>query len=309
MKLSIIIPLYNNENTLGRCVESVLSQNIVDCEIIIVDDGSTDKSGALADEWANKDSRIIVIHKSNGGPSEAKNYGLDTVNGEYVTFADSDDELAPETLKPLVDMLEAHADYDILEYSVLQHAGHHDECFLNVGNHVYHNGIDWLADNGCQHCWMWNKIFKKELFKNLRFPIQKRRFEDMWMIGEILRSNPVIATTSHGTYKYYWNPNGLMASMDNYTELINAQMEIIQKHDINTRYRRWHRLYMDMYNIQLYVYIQSGQILIPSQKVVPNTYGGFQGLVKSLALDLLGLRYSCKLFNLFFKLVRKGKQY
>ena len=152
-----------------------------------------------------------------------------------------------------------------------------------------------------------NKIFKNELFVNLRFPIQKRRFEDMWMIGEILRRNPVIATTSQGAYKYYWNPNGLMASMDSYSELIKAQMDIVQKHGINIRDRRWHKLYMDMYNIQLYVYIQSGEILIPSLKVVPNTYGGFQGLVKSLALDLLGLKCSCKLFKMFFYHVKKGK--
>ena len=142
---------------------------------------------------------------------------------------------------------------------------------------------------------------------NLRFPIQKRRFEDMWMIGEILRRNPVIATTSQGAYKYYWNPNGLMASMDSYSELIKAQMDIVQKHGINIRDRRWHKLYMDMYNIQLYVYIQSGEILIPSLKVVPKTYGGFQGLVKSLALDLLGLKCSCKLFKMFFYHVKKGK--
>lgn len=304
MKLSIIIPLYNNENTLQRCVESVLAQNINDCEIIIVNDGSTDKSGAIADEWAKKDTRITVIHKSNGGPSEAKNLGLDIVKGEYVTFVDSDDELEPNTLQPLMDILYNHSEYDIIEYSVLQRVGHSDECYMNLGNKVYHNAIDWFADNGCSHCWMCNKIFKKELFNNLRFPLQLRRFEDMWMISEIIKRNPVIATTSHGTYKYYWNPNGLMASAYNYADLIKAQMDIIQKHNINTRDRRWHRLYMDIFNIQLYVYIQSGEILIPSQKVVPNTYGGFQGLIKSLALDIFGLRWSCKLFKLLFKLTK-----
>ena len=92
MKLSIIIPLYNNENTLGRCIESVLAQNYNDYEIIIVDDGSTDKSGALADEWAKKDARITVIHKSNGGLSYARNCGLNIIKGYYVTFIDSDDE-------------------------------------------------------------------------------------------------------------------------------------------------------------------------------------------------------------------------
>lgn len=307
MKLSIIIPLYNNENTLRRCVESVIAQNFYDCEIIIVNDGSTDKSGAIADEWARKDYKITVIHKTNGGPSDAKNYGLNVVKGDYVTFVDSDDELSAGTLLPLMDILENHPEYDILEYSVMQHVGHYDECYLNIGNHVFKNTIDWLAHNGCNHCWMWNKIFRKELFNNLRFPKQLRRFEDMWMMGEMLKRNPLIATTSCGTYKYYWNSNGLMASMDNYTELVNAQMSIIQKHSINTREKRWHKLYMDIYDIQLYVYLQSGKIVIPSQRVVPRLYNGMQGLIKSLALDIFGLKASCRLFKSFFILFKKGK--
>lgn len=307
MKLSIIIPLYNNENTLRRCVESVIAQNFYDCEIIIVNDGSTDKSGAIADEWARKDYKITVIHKTNGGPSDAKNYGLNVVKGDYVTFVDSDDELSAGTLLPLMDILENHPEYDILEYSVMQHVGHYDECYLNIGNHVFKNAIDWLAHNGCNHCWMWNKIFRKELFNNLRFPKQLRRFEDMWMMGEMLKMNPLIATTSCGTYKYYWNSNGLMASMDNYTELVNAQMSIIQKHSINTREKRWNKLYMDIYDIQLYVYLQSGKIVIPSQRVVPRLYNGMQGLIKSLALDIFGLKASCRLFKSFFILFKKGK--
>ena len=154
---------------------------------------------------------------------------------------------------------------------------------------------------------MWNKIFKKEIFNNIRFPKQLRRFEDMWMMGEILKKNPKIATTSYGTYRYHWNPNGLMASMDSYIELINAQMDIIRKLSIDIRQRQWHKLYMDMYNIQLYVYIQSGIIVIPSQRVMPYPYNGMQGLVKSLALDIFGLKGSCKLFNLFFRTLKKGK--
>ena len=130
----------------------------------------------------------------------------------------------------------------------------------------------------------------------------------MWMMGEILKNNPVIATTSHGTYKYYWNPKGIMASMDTYIELINAQMDIIRKHSIDTRKKQWHKLYMDMYNIQLYIYIQSGKIVIPSQRVMPYPYNGIQGLVKSLALDLFGINGSCKLFNLFYRTFKNGKQ-
>ena len=306
MKLSIIIPLYNNENTLGRCLKSVLSQYLYKCEIIIVDDGSTDNSGFLADEWAKKDARISVIHKKNGGPSDARNYGLDSMNGDYVTFVDSDDELSPNTLEPLLNILHNHPEYDILEYSVLQNPGEHDETFLDLGNHNYPYALDWLMTNGTRHCWMWNKIFKSNIFYQLRFPDNILRFEDMWMMNKLLALNPYIATTSQGEYIYYRNNNGLMASNSNFTDLLTNQMNIVRTHNIDIRERRWHRLYMDMYDIQLYVYLQTGNILIPSQKVVPSMkYNGIQGLIKSLALDIFGLKYSCKLFGLYNKYINK----
>ena len=302
MKLSIIIPLYNNEDTLARCLESVLSQDIDHCEIIIVDDGSTDSSGAMADEWAKKHPQIRVLHKPNGGVSDARNHGLDHMKGQYVTFVDSDDTLAPGTLRKLMVMLEKHPEYDILEYSVLQHAGNDDECMLTLNDGVYHHAIDWLSANGCSHCWVWNKIFKSQLFNSLRFPTHLRRFEDMWLINRLLSLHPVMATTSHGHYNYHCNANGLMATVDDYTGLLHAQMDIVQHHAINLHDRRWHRLYMDIYNIQLYEYIRSGRILIPGQRVVPRCYNGMASLVKSLALDVFGLKVSCRIFKFFLQL-------
>ena len=302
MKLSIIIPIYNVENTLRRCLDSVISQNIDDCEIILVDDGSTDNSGMIADEYAYKHPSITIYHQVNGGVSDARNYGLDRMNGDYVTFVDSDDELSPNTLESLLNILHNHPEYDILEYSVLQHAGNDDECMLTLNDGVYHHAIDWLSANGCSHCWVWNKIFKSQLFNNLRFPTHLRRFEDMWLINRLLSLHPVMATTSHGHYNYHCNANGLMATIDDYTELLHAQIDIVQHHAINLHDRRWHRLYMDIYNIQLYEYIRSGRILIPGQRVVPRCYNGMASLVKSLALDVFGLKVSCRIFKFFLQL-------
>ena len=308
MKLSIIIPIYNVENTLRRCLDSVISQNIDDCEIILVDDGSTDNSGIIADEYEYKHQSITIYHKVNGGLSDARNYGLDRMNGDYVTFVDSDDELSPNTLGPLLNILHNHPEYDILEYSVLQNPGEHDETFLDLGNHIYPNALDWLITNGTKHCWMCNKIFKSNLFTQLRFPDNILRFEDMWMMNKLLALKPYIATTSQGEYRYYRNNNGLMASISNFTDLLTNQMNIVRTHNIDIRERRWHRLYMDMYDIQLYVYLLTGNILIPSQKVVPSMkYNGIQGLIKSLALDIFGLKYSCKLFGLYNRYINKGK--
>ncbi len=310
MKLSIIIPIYNVENTLRRCLDSVISQYIDDCEIILVDDGSTDNSGIIADEYACKFPFIQIYHKKNCGPSDARNYGLDRMNGDYVTFIDSDDELSPNTLEPLLNILHNHPEYDILEYSVLQNPGEHNETFLDLGNHIYPNALDWLMNNGTRHCWMWNKIFKSNLFTQLRFPHNLLRFEDIWMMNDLLALNPHIATTSQGEYKYYRNNNGLMASNSNFTYLLTNQMNIVRTHNIDIRERRWHRLNMDMYDIQLYVYLLTGNILIPSQKVVSSMkYPGIQGLIKSLALDIFGLKYSCKLFGLYNRYINKRIRY
>ena len=101
--ISIIIPVYNTEKYLRRCIESVLSQSFTDFELILVDDGSKDSSPQICDEYASQDKRVRVIHKVNGGVSAARNDGLDIAKGEYVTFIDSDDWVEREYLQSLYD--------------------------------------------------------------------------------------------------------------------------------------------------------------------------------------------------------------
>ena len=115
MKLTVVIPVYRVEATLDRCVESVLIQDIDDMEVILVDDGSPDRCPKMCDEWAEKDSRISVIHKENGGLSEARNAALDIAKGDYVTFVDSDDWLDEGTYKAILNLMD---DNDIVEYTV-----------------------------------------------------------------------------------------------------------------------------------------------------------------------------------------------
>lgn len=100
-KISVVIPVYNVERYLAECVDSVLVQSFGDYEIILVDDGATDSSGQICDEYANKDPRVRVIHRQNGGLSAARNTGLDAAAGDYVYFLDSDDYIAPDTLQKL----------------------------------------------------------------------------------------------------------------------------------------------------------------------------------------------------------------
>lgn len=104
-KISVIVPVYNTEKYLHRCIDSILAQTFTDFELLLVDDGSTDRSGAICDEYAQKDNRVRVFHKENGGVSSARNMGLDNARGEYVMFLDSDDYMFPEMCYILVDTI------------------------------------------------------------------------------------------------------------------------------------------------------------------------------------------------------------
>jgi glycosyltransferase involved in cell wall biosynthesis len=119
MKLSVVIPVYLVENTLERCVRSVLQQDYEDMQIILVDDGSTDHSPAICEWLAAQDKRISVIHQQNRGLAAARNTGIRSAQGSYITFVDSDDYLDNNTYLPLMHELGNHPEYDILEYPVL----------------------------------------------------------------------------------------------------------------------------------------------------------------------------------------------
>ena len=100
--ISIVIPVYNVEQYLGECVDSVIAQTYREWEIILIDDGSTDSSGSICDGYAKKDDRVRVVHQTNGGVSSARNAGIEAANGEYLMFVDSDDTIIPETLALMV---------------------------------------------------------------------------------------------------------------------------------------------------------------------------------------------------------------
>lgn len=112
MTISVIVPIYNAEKFLHYCIDSILNQSFVDFEILLVNDGSTDNSGRICDEYAGKDTRAKVIHKQNGGVSSARNAGIEAAKGEYICFVDSDDYLESNYLKELVETKKKYPDFD-----------------------------------------------------------------------------------------------------------------------------------------------------------------------------------------------------
>lgn len=301
MKLSIIIPIYNVETTLKRCLDSIISQDMTTCEMILINDGSTDNSGNIAKDYACHHANIYYYEKNNGGLSEARNWGIERASGDYITFVDSDDTVQVNTYNRLIHILEQHPEYDILEYPVLQNPGCPNETHFSPGNHLFENPLEWLSYKGFEHCWACNKIFKRSLFKNVHFSL-KRKYEDILILPSLFAKNPVIATTSVGCYQYYYNENGIAAkdNSDGLKNLLKAQMEVTQQLGIDTQQEKFHRLYLNMYTAQLYTYRKTRKIELWSQKINIKKYGTKSDTLKAILLDILGLKLSCILFKYFY---------
>lgn len=224
MKLSVIIPVYNVENTLDQCVESVLSQGMDDMEVILIDDGSPDGCPQMCDAWAAKDGRVRVIHQDNNGLSEARNRGIDVAQGEYITFTDSDDFLTEGTLLPLIEWMEQHSEVDMLEYSVRSDDAR--SIMLLLDDKVYETAKDyWLDSRAWDHMYAWNKVFRRKVLSTLRFE-KDRLFEDILLMAKVMRTNAAIATTSLGYYNYRYNEKGISKQVDLPTirQLLRAQL-------------------------------------------------------------------------------------
>ena len=281
MLLSVIIPVYRVEATLNRCVKSVLAQNVDDMEVILVDDGSPDDCPRLCDEWAKKDSRIIVIHKDNGGLSDARNAALDVASGRYVTFVDSDDWLSDNTLEPLMNIID---NCDLLEYSI--------EGRLQLQDRVYKD-IDeyWIRERAYTHTYACNKIYRKELFDGTRFP-KGKVFEDAYTLPPLLRKCDKIRTSSHGYYHYTRNPHGITANADG--EALRHLLEA----NLNNGMPVDDYYYMHMVNIQIDVWEHNGSdILLPKRNIKLNGLTGNMR-IKAICLNTFGILFLCRMSKL-----------
>jgi len=172
--ISIIVPVYNVEKYLNKCLDSIMTQTYKNLEIILVDDGSTDNSGMICDEYSRKDNRIKVIHKANGGVSDARNKGLEIASGDFIGFVDSDDWIDCDMYKFLYEGIKTYnADISI--------CGHYDVCYNEI-LHITHvkktiiynrcEAIEELVNDNTFRCYLWNKLFKKNLFNKIKFPIE-----------------------------------------------------------------------------------------------------------------------------------------
>lgn len=179
-RISVIVPVYNIEQYLPACIESILAQTYTNLEIILVDDGATDNSGRICDEYAAKDSRIRVIHKPNGGVSSARNAGLDAATGSLIGFVDGDDTIAPEMYQTLYsDLCEFDADIAHCGYEIVWHD--RVELRNEVGERLTYDRIQGLKKLllGRIEPSLCNKLYRGQLFENIRLNTNIRVNEDL----------------------------------------------------------------------------------------------------------------------------------
>ncbi len=211
-RLSVIVPVYNVAAYLPRCVDSLLEQNGVELEILLVDDGSTDASGSICDGYAARDSRVKVIHKENGGLSSARNAGLDAAEGEYLTFVDSDDYLEPDSYGPMLALAErwgarlvCGGRYDVDGNTGEKTVGLCPEKTERISGEELAGRI-FLWD-GCDSS-ACDKLYHRSLFDTIRYP-EGRVCEDVPVTYRLVLKAQWAVLWNRPFYNYYHRQNSI----------------------------------------------------------------------------------------------------
>lgn len=235
--ISVIVPAFGVEQYIGKCLDSIINQTYSNIEIIVVDDGSKDKSGKIADEYAQKDHRIVVYHKNNGGLSDARNFGIKKANGKYITCIDSDDYVDLDYIEYLYSTLkEYNARISFCQHRVWYPSGKiHDpglagteqlpteKCIERI---MYHDILDTSA---------WAKLYERSLFDTIEYP-KGRLFEDIGTTYKLLMQCESIAVGYESKYNYILRANSIVTGAFNEKKLDLLVMTDQMARDVEKRY-------------------------------------------------------------------------
>ncbi|MCL2283792.1 MAG: glycosyltransferase [Fibromonadales bacterium] len=236
--ISIIVPVYKVEPYLRKCVDSIIAQTYTNLEIILVDDGSPDNCGKICDEYAKKDGRVRIVHKDNGGLSDARNVGIETANGDCITFVDSDDYVSADYVKYLYDlMLRYDADISSCNYLPVREDGVAIKSSDSLTEDKFYNkekfkemfSIMLYEENTTIYDPAWSKLYKKTLFVDIRFP-KGKLFEDVRTVPQLLHKSERVIFGKEKHYFYQIRQNSIITqnfSEKNY-DFINAIEEMCQ---------------------------------------------------------------------------------
>lgn len=210
--ISIIVPIFNSEKYLQACINSVINQTYQDWELILVNDGSTDSSLAICQKFADTDSRIKIFSQENKGQAAARNFGLRQATRPYVTFIDSDDEIASNTLQNNLAILTTNPQIDCLQYPTYIDYGTEQQFIRRSEQQLIDSDFyeRWLNDKYIS--WVvWDKIYKTSIFDRLHFT-EGIIYEDNLLIANLLERISNIYISTEGLYYYYLRENSTMTS-------------------------------------------------------------------------------------------------
>lgn len=237
IKISIIIPIYNVEKYLERCVNSVINQTFKNIEIILVDDGSTDGSGELCEKIKERDERIIVYHKKNGGLGSARNYGLDFATGEYILFLDSDDYIEINTVEEMI----KYKEYDIVccgfDRVDEQTKKVYSQEMINLPFDEIEISDKSIIDTAFLSPSGWGKLYKKDLIKDIRFSYNKKAIEDVLFYLEVIPKTKKIKYIKKVLWHYMVRKDSLiMGITEEKAQLFEDNLLEIKSKYINNNY-------------------------------------------------------------------------
>lgn len=219
-KISIIVPIYNTERYLPRCIDSLLGQSFQDFEVLLIDDGSRDRSGEICDEYTIKDKRVRAFHQENQGVSVARNVGIENALGEWIYFPDSDDVLMPGAFEMMMRLTNENTDYIMCGYEVYDEDGQCTYAISEKKQQVKskHDAIMemfWPTDYRYQG-YLWNKLYKTSIIKEYSMAFTKGiKFNEdrLFNVQYLCHINGDVAYTTSPIYQYIERSTGAMASL------------------------------------------------------------------------------------------------
>lgn len=239
--ISVIIPVYNTEKYLRKCIDSVKNQTYKDLEILLIDDGSTDSSALICDEYAEKDERIQVWHRKNRGVSDSRNYGLSKSHGEWISFIDSDDWIDLDMYRILISLAERTESSTVC--CGAYQGDNRETTKRNIwrqfeGNEIIYKDKEALAEVIRQSGTLWNKLLNGDCARKILFRTDIRYAEDTLYLAEYLEKNQTVAVTKKCLYYYRINREGNVVSSGlntrhlDYVRATGMLFELLQKNEL-----------------------------------------------------------------------------
>ena len=239
--VTVIVPIYKVEEYLDSCVNSLVHQTYQNLEIILVDDGSPDRCPKICDEWAQRDSRIRVIHKVNGGLSDARNAALEIARGEYLCFVDSDDFVSEDMCEVMIDTLKTNqADIVSTSFSIYKNGKHLFSNHFRSRCLTSKEAMRETLLNGCITPSVCGKLFSRECFANVRFPINEI-YEDIAVIPKLFSKCKCVYYYEKPLYAYRHNDRSITKSAYSrkHSDRLLRDKQVACDCIVRKRWRQW----------------------------------------------------------------------